>query len=195
MNDLRPLLLPLPLPHQAVFAALICVRLLPSVERFDQTETKQGALLFRTAIAALCGFGAQQPVTPHQWGVLQEKLEHFWPDLDESANPFASYAFDACVALSEALALVQDGQAEHALQCAMAARDTVDMYVQEVTGVELPLQEVDAFVAARPEMQREVAWQHALVQALAAEHQLTAAAVEQLRDHSGNEPLVDLTVL
>ncbi|RSK38436.1 DUF416 family protein [Hymenobacter perfusus] len=195
MNDLRPVLLPLPLTHQAVFAALTCVRLLPSVERFDQEEPEKGAPVFRTAIAALCAFGAQQAVAPSQWARLQEQLEGFWPDLDETTNPFASYAFDACVALGEALALVQSGEPEHVLQCATAARDTVDMYVQDVTGVELPPDQLNAFVDATPEMQREVARQHALAQALATERPLTAAAVEQLRAQGGNEPLIDLTVL
>lgn len=195
MDDLRPLLLPLPLTHQAVFAALTCARLLPSVERFDQAETEKGVPIFHTVIAALCAFGVQEAVAPEQWVHLQEQLEGFWPDLDESTNPFASYAFDACVALSEALALVQDGEAEHALQCATVARDTVDMYVQEVTGVELPPEELNAFVDATLEMQREVARQHALAQALATERQLTATAVEQLRAQSEKEPLIDLTVL
>ena len=195
MNKLRPLLLPLPLTHQVVFAALTCARLLPSVERFDQAETAKGAPVFRTVIAALCAFGVQQASAPAHWAHLQEQLEAFWPDLDESTNPFASYAFDACVALGEALALVQNGEAEHALQCATAVRDTVDMYVQDVTGVELPPEELNAYVDATPEMQREVARQHALAQALAAEGTLTATAVEQLRAQSEQEPLVDLTVL
>lgn len=195
MNDLRPLLLPLPLTHQAVFAALTCARLLPSVEQFDQAETKKGAPIFRTVIATLCAFSVQEAIIPEQWTRLQEQLEEFWPDLDESTNPFASYAFDACVALGEALALVQNGQVEHALQCATAARDTVDMYVQDVTDVKLPPEELNAFVDATPEMQREVARQHALAQALVAERPLTAAAVEQLREQSGKEPLIDLMVL
>lgn len=195
MNDLRPLLLPLPLTHQAVFAALTCARLLPSVERFDQAETEKGAPIFRMVISSLCAFGVQEAIMPEQWTRLQEQLEEFWPDLDESTNPFASYVFDACVALGEALALVQNGEVEHALQCATAARDTVDMYVQDVTGIELPPEELNAFIDATPEMQREVARQHALAQTLAAKRPLTAATVEQLRDQSGREPLIDLTVL
>lgn len=165
------------------------------MERFDHAETTKGALIFRTVIAALCSFGAQEAVAPDHWARLQEQLQEFWPDLDENTNPFASYAFDACVALGEALALVQTGEAEHALQCATAARDTVDMYVQDVTGVELPPDELNAFVDATPEMQHEVARQHALARTLAAEGTLTAAAVEQLREQSGNESLIDLTVL
>jgi uncharacterized protein YjaG (DUF416 family) len=195
MNKLRPLLLSLPLTHQAVFAALTCARLLPSVERFDQAEMEKGAPVFRTVIATLCAFGAQEAFTPAPWARLQEQLEAFWPDLDESPNPLASYVFDACVALGEALALVQNGEAEHALQCATAVRDTVDMYVQDVTGVELPPEELNAYVDATPEMQREVARQHALAQALAVEGTLTATAVEQLRAQSEKEPLIDLTVL
>jgi uncharacterized protein YjaG (DUF416 family) len=195
MNDLRPLLLPLPLTHQAVFAALTCARLVPSVERFDQVEERKGAPLFRTIIATLCAFGGQEYVAPNHWARLQEQLEEFWPDLDESTNPFASYAFDACVALGEALALVQNGKVVHPLECATAARDTVDMYVQDVTGVDLYGEDLNAFVDATPEMKREVRRQYALAQALTAEHQLTAAAIEQLRYQSGNEPLVDLTVL
>jgi uncharacterized protein YjaG (DUF416 family) len=195
MHDLRLLLLPLPLTHQVVFAALTCARLLPSVERFDQVETEKGAPVFRAVIAALCAFGVQEAVTSDQWARLQAQLEGFWPDLDESTNPFASYAFDACVALGEALALVQNGEVEHALQCATAARDTVDMYVQDVTGVELPPQELNAFIDATPEMQREVARQHALAQVLAAGRPLTVAVIEQLRDQTGREPLIDFTVL
>jgi hypothetical protein len=71
----------------------------------------------------------------------------------------------------------------------------VDMYVQDVTGVELPLEELNAFIDATPEMQREVARQHALAQVLAAGRPLTVAVIEQLRDQTGREPLIDFTVL
>jgi uncharacterized protein YjaG (DUF416 family) len=195
MNNLSPLLSRLPLTHQAVFTALACIRVLPSVERFDQAEEKKATPVFRTVIAALCEFGTLEDTTPQYWAHLQAQLEELWPDLDESTNPFASYAFDACVALGEAIALVQDGKVEHTIQCATAVRDTVDMYVQDVTGIELPPEELNAFIDATPEMQREITLQYALAQALAAEHKLTAPLVEQLRYRSESVALLDLTVL
>lgn len=195
MDTLAPLLRSLPLTHQAVFAALTCEKMLPSIVRFDEAEASPGAPIFRNAITTLCAFGAHEPVTRDQFARLQQQLEAFWPDLDESTNPGASYAFDACVALGEALALVQDAEAEHVVQCATAARDTVDMYVQDVTGIDLPPAELNAFIDATSVMQQEVARQVTTAHALAAESHLTASFIDNLRQQSGQEPLIDFAVL
>ncbi|MDF7815221.1 DUF416 family protein [Hymenobacter sp. YC55] len=191
---IQPPLLSLPLTHQVAFAALTCERMLAAISWFDRFEMLPGTPLFRTAIAALCAFGLNEPIEVDEFARLQQQLEAFWPDLDESTNPAASYAFDACVALSEALALVQDQELEHLVQCATAATDTVDMYVQEVTGVDLPPDELNTFLEASPLMQRELARQDALVQALTTEPELTAAMLDQLRFLNGQEQLVDFSV-
>ncbi|MCR5890968.1 YjaG family protein [Hymenobacter sp. J193] len=195
MDTLVPLLRSLPLTHQAVFAALTCEKMLPSIVRFDETEESPGASIFRRAIDALCAFGAHEPISKDEFAHLQQQLEEFWPDLDESTNPVASYAFDACVALGEALALVQDAEAEHVVQCATAARDTVDMYVQDVTDIDLPPVELNEFIDATPVMQREVARQAATAQVLATEAHLTTAFIDQLRQQNRQEPLIDFAMV
>ncbi|GGF27327.1 hypothetical protein GCM10011383_43730 [Hymenobacter cavernae] len=165
--------------------------MLPSIVRFDEVEESSGAPIFRKAIDTLCAFGANEPVRMAEFARLQQQLEAFWPDLDESTNPVASYAFDACVALGEALALVQEAEAEHVVHCATAARDTVDMYVQDVTDLDLPPAELNEFIDATPVMQQEVARQAATAQVLATASHLTATFIDQLRQQNRQEPLID----
>lgn len=195
MDNIHRLLLSLPLTHQVVFAALTCEKMLASISRFDAGEVQPGTPIFRAAIEALCSFGVHAPNGRDEFARLQQQLEAFWPDLDESTNPGAPYAFDACVALSEALALAQNGRPEHVFQCSTAARDTVDLYVQEVTDVDLPPAELNAFIGATPVMQREVARQEALARTLATEPHLTTTIIDRLRHLSGQEPLVDFAML
>lgn len=195
MLNPSPLLNSLPFTHQVVLAALTCERMIPAIVRFDETEAEPGAPLFRTIVAALYSFGANEPVGMDTFANLQQQLEAFWPDLDESTNPLASYAFDACIAFSEALALVQNGEFEHLLNSATAAQDTVDMYVQDVTNVDLAREELNAFLEAAPLMQQEVARQTAMANILAAKSDLTAAFIGQLRQQSGQEPLIDFALI
>jgi len=195
MTTIPELLSHLSTQHQTVLAALTCEKMRASIVAFDAEAAEQGTPLFEEAITALLAFGVGQPLPPSAYAHLTERLAAFWPDLDESTNAFASYAFDACVALSEALAYVQNRDSTHVLQCLTAATDTIDMYVQDTQAVPLAPEALNAFVGATPLMQREQQRQAQLVQALLAKPELDATFLMHLRQLNGHELLVDLTQL
>ncbi|MGI4823630.1 MAG: DUF416 family protein [Janthinobacterium lividum] len=191
MNPLHSLLLQLPVHRQAVLAALTCEKMLPSISKYDEHEPKQGRPLFEEAIAAILAFGLRTslPVTAYQR--LQEQLAAFWPDLDESDNDFASYAFDACGALSSALLLVETKQHTHLLNCLTAATDTIDMYVQDLQELNLAPADLNAFIDASPVMKRERHRQEVLTQELLSRATLDSESLVQLKRVNEQEPLVD----
>ena len=123
-------ILNLPSSHQAVFSAFNCEKMLPSIAKFDEGETSPALDSFEKAIAAIYSFALGLPPSLQKYQALKDEIESYWPDLDESENEFASYGFDAFVAMSEALNFVISGDSSHVINCAAAVIDTVDMYVQ-----------------------------------------------------------------
>jgi len=181
--------------HQTLLATLTCEKMRAAIVAFDAEAAEKGAPLFEEALTVLLAFSLGQPVLPSSYVQLAERLQAFWPDLDASTNVFASYAFDACVALSEALAYVQNRDSTHVLQCLTAATDTIDLYVQDTEDVPLEPAALHAFVDATPLMQRERQHQVQLLQALVARPVLDAPFLPYLRQINGRESLVDLTLL
>ena len=195
MNPIQPLLLQLPVPHKAVLAALTCEKMLPSISKYDEHESKQGRPLFEEAIAAILAFGLRTslPMTAYQG--LQRQLAAFWPDLDETDNDFASYAFDACGALSSALLLVETKQHVHLLNCLTAATDTIDMYVQDLQELNLAPADLNDFIDASPMMKRERHRQEMLTQELLKRALLDSEFLLQLKRVNEQASLVDFARL
>ena len=128
-------------------------------------------------------------MTVYQW--LQNQLATFWPDLDESDNDVASYAFDACGALAEALLLVEEQETAHLVNCLTAAIDTIDMYVQDLQELTLSPSELNAFIEASPVMKRERHRQQVLTQELLGRAPLDSEFLAHLKQLNGQAPLVD----
>lgn len=195
MDSLRPLLLQLPVTHQVVLAALTCEKMLPSISQFDKQERKPGRPLFEEAIEVMLAFGLGRSLPMTAYQQLQDQLATFWPDLDESDNDFASYAFDACGALAEAILLVEEKETAHLLNCLTAATDTIDMYVQDLQELTLSPSELNAFIDASPVMKQERHRQQVLTQELLGRVALDNEFLTHLKRLNGQEPLVDFTRL
>jgi uncharacterized protein YjaG (DUF416 family) len=105
MDSLPTLLVTLPAPHQTLLLALTCEKMRASIAAYDEQEDQKGSPLFEEAFTALFALSLGKSVAATVYTHLTDRLNAFWPDLEESTNTFASYAFDACVALSEALCL------------------------------------------------------------------------------------------
>ena len=110
-------------------------------------------------------------------------------------NDFASYAFDACGALSSALLLVETKQAAHLLDCLTAATDTIDMYVQDLQELHLAPADLNAFIDATPVMKRERHRQEVLSQELLSRTTLDSEFLVHLKWLNEQEPLIDFARL
>ncbi len=189
------LILNLPSSHQAFFSALNCEKMLPSIKKFDENEAESAVSLFEKSIAAVYSFSLGSSIKLTEFDALKEDVESFWPDLDESENYFASYAFDAFIAMTEALNFVLSGDSVHVTNCAAAVMDTVDMYIQETNETEPPAAELVAFIQANPFMKREVKRQATFLNELAKTSVIDARAVAHLKSMNEQEILVDFTAL
>ena len=190
--ETNSLILNLPGSHQAVFSALNCEKMLPSIEKFDEGEASPAIDSFEKAIAAIYSFAIGLPTSLQEYQALKDEVESYWPDLDESENEFASYGFDAFVAMSEALNFVLSGDLSHVINCAAAVIDTVDMYVQMVSEVEPPAAELEAFILSSPLVIREANRQQMILKELSKISVIDSSIIADLRSLNEQEPLIDL---
>jgi uncharacterized protein YjaG (DUF416 family) len=195
--EISQLIESLPSSRQAAFCALNCEKMLPSIIKYDEDEPEAATALFEKAIASIYDFAISPPASLDEYVSLKDQIEAFWPDLDESANDFASYAFDAFVAMTEALNFVLSGDTIHAVNCSAAALDTVDMYIQEVGEAEAPAPaaELESFIQASPFMIRENKRQALLLEELAKMPVINLENLARLKSLNAQEALVDFSVL
>lgn len=189
------LILSLPNSHQAVLSALTCEKMLPSIVKFDQGEANQGQHLFEKSITAIFSFSLGFSADLEEYKILKDEVEAFWPDLDESQNEFASYAFDACLAMTEALNFVINKDSTHVINCITAATDTVDMYVQDISDLDPATPDLNSIIDANPVMITEVKRQRLIAESLAETPVISSSYINGLRALNGQEDIVDLSVL
>lgn len=195
--EITQLIASLPNSHQAAFCALNCEKMLPSIARFDEEEERPASDVFERSIAAIYIFSVSPSHSLEEYIVLKEEVESLWPDLDETTNSFASYAFDAFGAMVEALNFVLSGDTIHAANCSAAPLDTVDMYIQEVGENEAPTSrvELEAFIQASPSMIRENKRQVVLLEELAKMSIINSENLALLKSLNEQDMLVDFSVL
>ncbi|GAB3831730.1 DUF416 family protein [Hymenobacter jeollabukensis] len=180
--------------QKAVFAGLICERLLPQYEAFCQVENWGSPAVYERGVELLYNSGLGEFHAAEATALL-EKLDFVTPGLQEFRGPLTAYALDACISLHEALQFLADKQESHISHCATATLDSVEMFVQEYRQLNPDQRGFEAAVAADPFMQAETARQHRLLDALLSIHEFDAASIHQLRRLNGSGSIVDLTRL
>lgn len=168
--------------------------MLPSIVKFDQDEANQGQHLFEKSIIAVFSFGLGFSADLEEYKILKDEVESFWPDLDESQNDFASYAFDACIAMVEALNFIINTDSAHVINCITAATDTVDMYVQDIIDIDPATPDLNSIIDANPIMIKEVNRQRLIAESLAETPVIDSGYISDLRALNGQEAVVDLSV-
>lgn len=180
--------------QKAVFAGLVCERLLPQYEAFVKAAGWGSPVVCERVVELLYN-SALLEFVPQEAEALLEKLELVMPDLDEFEQTLASYALDACSALEQGLMFLIDKDETHIQYCATAARDSIDMFVQDLLDLDPNRRDLDAIIDAHPFMQAEVARQHRLIEALLSIHEFDAAGIHQLRRLNGSGSIVDLSLI
>jgi uncharacterized protein YjaG (DUF416 family) len=193
-EDLETLIYSLSDRQKAAFAGLICERLLPQYAAFCQAAGWGSPAVYERGVELLYN-SALGELLKAEAGALLEKLDFVTPGLDEFASPLTAYGLDACIALHEALQFLTDQQETHVSNCATAALDSVEMYVQEYRGLAADLRGLAAALATDPFMQAERARQHRLIEALLSIHEFDAPGIHRLRRLNGPGGIIDVTRL
>lgn len=190
-DDLETLLYSLSDRQKAVFAGLICERLLPQYDAFCRAAGWGSPAVYERGVELLYN-SALGEFHAAEAAALLEKLAFVTPALGDFRTPLTAFALDAGIALHEALQFLTDKQEAHISYCATATLDSVEMFVQEYRGLSSEQRGFAAALAADPFMQAERTRQHHLIEALLSIHEFDAASIHQLRRLNGSGSIVDL---
>ncbi len=181
--------------QQVLFAVLICEKLLPNYRQFSEKENWGDIEILEEAIVMLYQFLQDIDLNDTELDGIYEKIIEVTPDVVRFEGDLASYALDACSAVSDSIEFLLSEDLSYLLNIASIARDTVDTFAQETEETGNYDDDFDTRVAQNSYMQKEVKRQHDLLDKLAgAEIDLPfISAMRELNNSSG--AIIDLALV
>ena len=113
---------------QCELAILICKKLFPDYKDFYQVNNWGDPDILIDAIK-LCELYTEQKVNSKALREIHSKINSITPDTEDFGN--ASYALNACAAISETLEFMTDMDQNHMLNIGTYLTDTIDFKIQE----------------------------------------------------------------
>jgi uncharacterized protein YjaG (DUF416 family) len=193
-DDIEQLIHHLSDRQKAAFAGFTCEKLYPQYVAFCQAANWGSPVVFERGVALLFQ-AAQQDIPADIVRAWLERLEQVAPDAAKFQVALAPYALDACIALEQALLFLLNKQEAYLLYSTTAATDAVDMFVQESLDLDPNQRNLDAVIDASPFMQRELARQRRVAEALLSLWELDDEQIAELRQFNGTEGIIDLSLL
>lgn len=125
----------MPAWKRVAFMAYCCERMLPNYKIFKaQTGYGDNEVLRITLDAIWEWIKAGQ--TSGDLAALAKACELQAPDTSEFSSPYTSAALDAATAIAATAEAVPDTTASQVIDVASLARDTIDLFVQEIDGLD-----------------------------------------------------------
>jgi uncharacterized protein YjaG (DUF416 family) len=172
------------------FAYAICERLTPHYQAFFEAERWGDPLRIQSALVLL----RQAVSAPPAVADLQQnyrQIEEITPDSDDFGSSLGSFALDTCCAILSTLDFVLKGTDQYVLDVATFARNTVDLYVQEIEELEPSDPHLGQKIERSPYLIQEVSWQWAALNHLANIEQPSPELLGELLQG----PMLDLAML
>jgi uncharacterized protein YjaG (DUF416 family) len=144
--------------NKIAFAYAICVRLQPHYQAFYEAEDWGNPAVLHSALTMLRQAVFSAPTVTDLQQQYQQ-VEKVTPDADDFGGTLGSFALDTCCALLSALDFVLKGTDQYVLDVAILARDTMDLYVQELGEMESNAPHLEQKIDRSPYMVEEVSWQ------------------------------------
>jgi uncharacterized protein YjaG (DUF416 family) len=141
---------------RVAFAASCCERLLPNYRAFSADENWGSPEVLREGLDLAWRFARAGSFEIEQARSLRDRCEASAPDTEDFRHPLTSAALDAAVAICETLDCCLSGDVKRSQAAAIAARDTVYMFVQP-DGTPMS----DEWIYSQPIMKAELAKQRA----------------------------------
>src|SRR5688572_17894980 len=137
-----------------VFGVLICERLYPNYEAFQQRFDwdKDGVVAESIAVARKC-LERNHSIDEEVIERLRDELDLVTPDTEDFPGALTSFALDACNSIYSVLKYLTDKDIDLIADVATYARDTVDLYYREISNEE---REIDRFVALEKKTQIDI---------------------------------------
>lgn len=175
---------------KAAFAYAICARLTPHYQAFFEVEDWGDLLVLQSALAVL----RQAVFTAPAVAAVQRtyrQVEEVTPDSDDFGSSLGSLALDTCCAILAALDFTLHERNQALLDVATFARNTVDLYVQELEELDPSDPHLEQKIDRSPYMVQEVNWQRAALHRLASIERPSPEILQELLQG----PMLDLALL
>lgn len=175
---------------KAAFAYAICTRLTPHYQAFFEVEGWGDILVLQSALAVLRQAVFAAPAVAAVQRTYRQ-VEEVTPDSDDFGSSLGSLALDTCCAILAALDFTLYERNQAILDVATFARNTVDLYVQELEELDPSDPHLEQKIDRSPYMVQEVNWQRAALHRLASMEQPSPEILQELL----KGPLLDLALL
>jgi uncharacterized protein len=116
---------------RVAFMALCCERMVPNYDRFTADSGFGDSRVLRRGVDAAWTW-LESGRLPDDLGTLRAQAEQQAPNMEDFSSPFTSAALDAANAVASLLDAVGEPEGADPVEVAGLARDTVDLYVQEI---------------------------------------------------------------
>jgi uncharacterized protein YjaG (DUF416 family) len=116
-----------------LFAVLICERLYPNYVAFQKTFNWGNHEVLQEAIALLRQYLIKEDLFEEsEIEEIIERVDTITPHTEKFPGIITSFALDACTSVYSTLSYLLDKNVDNIADVASYARDTVDMYIQEI---------------------------------------------------------------
>jgi uncharacterized protein YjaG (DUF416 family) len=179
--------------HRTAFAACCAERMIPSYAAFQRLSSWGDVSTLSTAIQAVWAMLVAGLQDTPEVTVLKERCERVTPHMDDFGDkPFASAALDACVGVLAALECLETGSVDAALEAAVAARDSVDMYIQILERLKPDEPDLEHRIAEHALYVREMKLQGRTLNFLEQVSSFDFATIRRLREVCAARPILDV---
>ncbi len=140
---------------RVAFMALSCERMVPNYDRFTADSGFGDPKVLRRGIDAAWSC-LELARVPDALKSLRALVEQQAPNTEEFSSPFTSAALDAANAVASLLDAVNEPDGADPIEVASLARDTVDLYVQEIENLDPNDGGLEDAIRCHPLMQAEL---------------------------------------
>lgn len=179
---------------RVAFMALCCERMVPNYDRFTADSGFGDSLVLRRGIDA-AWYWLESDRVPDDLKSVRERAEQQAPNTEDFSSPFTSAALDAANAVASVLDAVSEPEGADAVEVASLARDTVDLYVQEIENLGPNARGLEETIRRHPLMQAELGRQREDLAYLERWAGSRSDAVRQLRARCGAVAVGSLAVV
>jgi len=141
--------------RQVAFMALCCERMVPNYDRFAADSGFGDSQVLRRGIDAAWSW-LESDRAPDDLKSIRAQVEQQAPNTEDFSSPFTSAALDAANAVASLLEAVDDPDGADPVEVASLARDTVDLYVQEIESLDPNDRGLEDAIRRHPLMQAEL---------------------------------------
>lgn len=177
---------------RVAFMALSCERMVPNYDRFSAGSGFGDPQVLRRGIDAAWSWMESAQV-PDDLKSVRAQVEQQAPNTEDFSSPFTSAALDAANAVASLLDAIDELDSADPVEVASLARDTVDLYVQEIENWDPNDRNLEDAIRCHPLMQAELRRQRNDLDYL--EHWTGSQrdAARQLRARGGDVTIGSLT--